>query len=91
MLKNLGGSDAKESPHNAVDPGSIPGSGKIPGGEHGNPVQFFLPGESHGQGSLAGYSPWGFKESGTTERLIFLLKDLEQCVAGRRFKSSLLR
>ena len=30
-----------------------------------NPV--FLPGESHGQRSLAGYSPWGCKESDTTE------------------------
>ena len=29
----------------------------------------FLPGESHGQRSLAGYSPWGCKESDTTERL----------------------
>ena len=28
----------------------------------------FLPGESHGQRSLAGYSPWGHKESDTTER-----------------------
>ena len=27
----------------------------------------FLPGESHGQGSLVGYSPWGCKESDTTE------------------------
>ena len=27
----------------------------------------FLPGEFHGQRSLAGYSPWGHKESGTTE------------------------
>ena len=27
----------------------------------------FLPGESHGQRSLAGYSPWGHKESDTTE------------------------
>ena len=27
----------------------------------------FLPGESHGQRSLAGYSPWGRKESGMTE------------------------
>ena len=27
----------------------------------------FLPGESHGQRSLAGYSPWGWKESDTTE------------------------
>ena len=29
----------------------------------------FLPGESHGQRSLVGYSPWGHKESDTTERL----------------------
>ena len=28
-----------------------------------------LPGESHGQRSLAGYSPWGHKDLGTTERL----------------------
>ena len=28
-----------------------------------------LPGESQGQSSLAGYGPWGRKESGTTERL----------------------
>ena len=27
----------------------------------------FLPGESHGQRSLVGYSPWGCKESDTTE------------------------
>ena len=26
----------------------------------------FLPGESHGQRSLVGYSPWGHKESGMT-------------------------
>ena len=29
----------------------------------------FLPGELHGQRSLAGYSPWGCKELGMTERL----------------------
>ena len=29
----------------------------------------FLPGESHGQKSLAGYRSWGRKESDTTERL----------------------
>ena len=29
----------------------------------------FLPGEFHGQRSLAGYSPWGRKESDKTERL----------------------
>ena len=27
----------------------------------------FLLGKSHGQGSLAGYSPWGCKELDTTE------------------------
>ena len=32
-----------------------------------NPV--FLPGESHGERSLVGYSPWGRKESDMTERL----------------------
>ena len=31
------------------------------------PTSVFLPGESHGQRSLAGYSPWGHKESDTTE------------------------
>ena len=33
------------------------------------PTPVFLPGEFHGQRSLAGYSPWGHKESDTTERL----------------------
>ena len=31
------------------------------------PTPVFLPGESHGQRSLAGYSPWGCKEQDTTE------------------------
>ena len=30
------------------------------------PTPVFLPGESHGQRSLAGYSPWGHKESDAT-------------------------
>ena len=33
------------------------------------PTPVFLPGESHAQRSLAGYSPQGYKESDTTERL----------------------
>ena len=32
----------------------------------------FLPGESHGQRSLVGYSPWGRKESDTTEQLTYI-------------------
>ena len=31
------------------------------------PTPVFLPGESHGQRSLAGHGPWGHKESDTTE------------------------
>ena len=33
------------------------------------PTAVFLHGESQGQRRLAGYSPWGYKESDTTERL----------------------
>ena len=33
------------------------------------PTPVLLPGESHGQRNLAGYSPWGLKELDTTERL----------------------
>ena len=33
------------------------------------PTPVFLPGELHGQRSLVGYSPWGHKESDTTECL----------------------
>ena len=33
------------------------------------PTPVFLPGKSHGRRSLVGYSPWGHKESDTTERL----------------------
>ena len=50
------------------DVGSVPGSGRSPGGGRGNPP-VFLPGKFHGQRSLVGYSPWGGKESGTTEQL----------------------
>ena len=60
----------KNPPANAGDVrdvGSIPGSGRSPGGGHGNPTPVFLPGESYGQRSLAGCSPWGCKESDMTE------------------------
>ena len=35
----------------------IPGSGKCPGGGHGNPLQYICLENPHGQRSLAGYSP----------------------------------
>ena len=55
------GSDGKEYACNIGEPSSIPRSGRSPGGGHINPP-VFLPGESHGQKSLAGLSPWGCRE-----------------------------
>ena len=40
---------------------------KIPWRRAWQPTPVFLPGESHGQRSLAGYSPQGHKELDTTE------------------------
>ena len=45
----------------------IPGLGRCPGG--GQPTPVFLAEESHGQRSLAGYSPWGCKKLDTTKTL----------------------
>ena len=49
------------------DLGSIPGSRRSPGKGHGNPLQYSCLENPHGQRNLAGYSPWGRKESDTTE------------------------
>ena len=42
---------------------------KIPWRRARQPTPVFLPGESHGWRSLVVYSPWGSKESDTTEQL----------------------
>ena len=47
------------------DVGSNPGSGRSPGGGHGNPLQYSCLENHHGQRSLVGYSVWGCKESDT--------------------------
>ena len=49
--------------------GSIPGLGISPGGWHGNPFQYSCLENPQGQKSLLDCSPWGCKESDTTERL----------------------
>ena len=54
-----GGSVGKESACSAGDLGSIPVSGRFPGEGNGKITPVFLPGKSHGQRSLVGYSPWG--------------------------------
>ena len=65
----LGGSDSKESAHNARDLGLIPGLGRSPGGGHGYSLQYSCLENPHGEKSLVGYSPWGCKETATTEQL----------------------
>ena len=53
-------------------PGLNPCVGKIPWRRKWQLTPIFLPGESHGQRSLASHNPGGHKESGTTERLTHL-------------------
>ena len=52
----------KNPPANVGDPGLIPGLGR-----EWQPTLVFSLGEFHGQRSLTGYSPWGRRESDTTE------------------------
>ena len=49
--------------------GFNPWVGKILWRRKWQPILVFLPGKSHGQRSLEGFSPWGHKESDTTEWL----------------------
>ena len=64
-----GSSTGKESTCSAGDLGLIPGLGRSPGGGHGNPLQYSCFMNPLGQRSLAGYSPWGHKESDMTDGL----------------------
>ena len=49
--------------------GFDPWVGKIPWNRRWQPTPVSLPGKAHGQWSLAGYSPWAFKESDKTEHI----------------------
>ena len=51
----------KNPPADVGDMGLIPGLGRSPGWRAWQPTPVFLPGESQGQRSLAGYSPWGHR------------------------------
>ena len=57
----------KASACDAGDPGLIPGLGRSPGGEHGNPLQYSCLDNPHGQRSLVGYSPWGSQRDMTEQ------------------------
>ena len=65
-------SAGKESTYNVEDTGDtglIPGLGKFPGEGNGNPLQDYCLENPTDRGAWLGYSPWGRKESDTTERL----------------------
>ena len=59
-----GGTIGKESAYQSKRHkrcGFDPWVGKIPGSRKWQPTPVFLPGNSHGQRSLVGYSPWGLR------------------------------
>ena len=57
----------KNLPTSVEDIRDIPWVEKIPWRRALQPIPILLPGESHGQRNLAGYSPYSWKESDTTE------------------------
>ena len=70
----LSGDQGRPAPHfSSADSGhsSVPtlGVSTLEKRRKWQPTPVFLPGEPHGQRSLVGYSPWGCKESDTTEWL----------------------
>ena len=69
MVGFPGGSGSKESACNAGDLRFNSWVRKIPWRREWQPTPVFLPGECHGQKSLADYSSWGCKKSDTTEQL----------------------
>ena len=73
----------KNPPVNAGDTRDLdlPGSGRSPGGGHGNPLQYSCLENPHGQRSLAGYSPQGYKELDMTEVTQHTLRgNQEHCI-----------
>ena len=80
-----GGSDSKESAYNAGALGLIPGGegGGVPWRREWQPTPVFLPGEFRGQRSLASYSPWGRKQSDTTDQPTLSLSFLQSIRKGK--------
>ena len=70
LVTRRGGSEGKESACNAGDLSSIPGLfGKVHWRREWLPTPILLLEEFHGQRHLGDYSPWGYKESDSTEWL----------------------
>jgi len=65
LPRRLSGKETSANTGDTGHAGLIPESGRSTGGRNGNPL--LLPRELHGWRRLAGYNPWGHKESGMTE------------------------
>ena len=81
ICSNPWGLRCKETACSVGDLGLIPGLGRSPRERNELLPPVFLPGEFHGQRSLASYTPWGHKGSDTSERLIHT----QQCHKFHRF------
>ena len=84
-----GGSEGKESTCTAGDLGSVPGLGRSPGEGHGNPLKYSCLENPHGERSAVGYSPWGRKDSDTTEWLSTGQNELQLQILGESASISL--
>ena len=73
---------------NVGDLCSITGFGEIPWRRERLPTPVFWSGESRGQRSLAGHSPWSCKESDTTEPLLFTFSNLQPWVRPPAFTAN---
>ena len=69
FLRGTGGKEPACQSRKCKRQGFNPWVGTIPWRREWQPTPVFLPGESHGQRNLVGYSPWGRKELDTTEWL----------------------
>ena len=76
-----GGSDSKESACNAGDLGSIPGSGRSPGEENGNLLQYSCLGNPMDRGVWRATVHGVTKESDTTEATKQQQQNLEEGLA----------
>ena len=69
----------KNPPANARDTGLIPGLGRSTGEGNGNPLQYSCLENPLDRESLAGYNPWGGKQSDTTKHARLHTHILAKC------------
>ena len=62
---------------------SIPGSGRYAGGRNNNPLQYSFLGNLMVGEPMAGYSPWGCKESDNPLQYSFLGNPMDRGAYGR--------